>query len=89
MCTKAGTVQLLRQDPDHPTDAQIRAGDNLGMKRHTFENTLVCTWSGYLPLPSPSNASSHLISFLCSSNVHDLFYPHMCSVSDTCFHLTT
>ena len=39
MCTKAGTVQLLRQDPDHPTDAQIRAGGNLTMKRHTFENT--------------------------------------------------
>ena len=39
MCTKADTVQLLRQDPDHPTDAQIRAGDNLTMKRHTFENT--------------------------------------------------
>ena len=89
MCTKAGTVQLLRQDPDHPTNPQIRAGDNLTMKRHTFENTQVCTWSGYLPLANPSNASSHLISLLWSSNLRDLFYPHICSVSDNCFHLTT
>ena len=89
MCTMEGTGQLLRQDPDHPTYAQIRAGDNLTMKRHTLENTLVCTWSRYLPLPNPSNAASHLISFLWSSNLHNLFYPHMCSVSNNCFHLTT